>query len=183
MRARSRIAWAAAALGAIFAAMVAWAILAVEGPDAAARATHERDLRALPFSPADVATIAVAPRSAPEIRLERTAEGWRLLAPTQGAASVLAVEGLLDRLSAMRVRTSLAADPGALAARGLDPPAARVTLTLGDGRRLALDLGDESSFDRTRYGRDGGKVLVIEGVPAAAVDPSPDAFLAAPADR
>ena len=183
MRARSRIAWAAAALGAIFAAMVAWAILAVEGPDAAARAIHERDSRALPFSPADVAAIAVAPRSAPELRLERSAQGWRLLAPTQGAASLLAVEGLLDRLSAMRVRTSLAADPGALAARGLDPPAARVRLTLGDGRTLALDLGDESAYDRTRFGRSGGRVLVIDGVPAAAVDPSPDAFLAAPAVR
>ena len=183
MRARSRIVWVAAALGALFAALVAWAILAVERPDAAARATHERDARALPFSPADVAALAVAPRRGPELRLERTADGWRLLAPDPGAAAALAVEGFLDRLSAMRVRASLPADAGALAARGLDPPAARLTLTLTDGRTLALDLGEESAFDRTRFGRNGERVLVIDGVPSAAVDPSPEAFLASPAGR
>ena len=122
--ARSRTAWTAAVLGALFAAMVAWAILAVEGPDAAARATHDRDTRALPFAPGDVTAVAIAPRNAPELRLERTTEGWRLLSPAEGAATALAVEGLLDRLSAMRVRTSLPDAPGALAARGLDPPAA-----------------------------------------------------------
>jgi hypothetical protein len=181
--ARSRIVWTVAVLGALFAAMVAWAILAVEGPDAAARLTHERDARALPFAPGDVTAVAIAPRSAPELRLERTAGGWRLLSPAEGAATALAVEGLLDRLSAMRVRTSLPTGPGALAARGLDPPAARLTLTLAGGRTLSLDLGDESAFDRTRFGRAGGEMLVIEGVPAAAVDPAPDAFLAAKAGR
>ena len=181
--ARSRTAWTAAVLGALFAAMVAWAILAVEGPDAAARATHDRDTRALPFAPGDVTAVAIAPRNAPELRLERTTEGWRLLSPAEGAATALAVEGLLDRLSAMRVRTSLPDAPGALAARGLDPPAARLTLTLAGGRTLALDLGDESPFDRTRFGRAGGEIRVIEGVPASAVDPSPDAFLALPAGR
>jgi hypothetical protein len=183
MTARSRTAWTAAVLGALFAAMVAWAILAVEGPDAAALATHERDTRALPFIPGDVTAVAIAPRNAPELRLERTTEGWRLLSPAEGAATALAVEGLLDRLSAMRVRTSLPDAPGALGARGLDPPAARLTLTLAGGRTLALDLGDESPFDRTRFGRAGGEIRVIEGVPAAAVDPSPDAFLALPAGR
>jgi hypothetical protein len=163
--------------------MVAWAILAVEEPDAAARATRERDTRALPFAPGEVTAVAIVPRSAPELRLERTAEGWRLLSPTVGSATALAVEGLLERLAGMRVRTSLPTDPGALAASGLDPPAARLTLTLGGGRTVGIDLGDESAFDRTRFGRAGGEIQVIEGVPAAAVDPNPDAFLAAPAGR
>ena len=183
MTARSRTVWTVAVLGALFAAMVAWAILAVEGPDATARLAHDRDTRALPFAPGDVTAVAIAPRSAPELRLVRAAGGWRLLSPAEGVATTLAVEGLLDRLSAMRVRTSLPADPGALAARGLDPPAARLTLTLEGGKTLSLDLGDESAFDRTRFGRGVGEILVIEGVPAAAVDPGPDAFLAAPADR
>jgi len=181
--ARSRTVWTVAVLGALLAAMVAWAILAVEGPDAAARATHERDTRALSFAPGDVTAVAISPRSAPELRLERAAGGWRLVSPTVGAATALAVEGLLERLSTMRVRTSLPADPGSLSARGLDPPAARLTLTLRDGRMLALDLGDEIAFDRTRFVRIGGEIRVIEGVPAAAVDPSPDAFLASPNGR
>jgi hypothetical protein len=98
-------------------------------------------------------------------------------------ADALAVEGLLDRLSAMRVRSSLPVDPAGLAARGLEPPASRLTLTLVGGKTLSLDLGDESAFDRTRFGRAGGEILVIDGVPAAALDPGPDAFLAAKAGR
>ena len=181
--ARSRTVWTVAVLGALFAAVVAWAILGVEGPDASARLIHERDTRALPFAPRDVMALAIAPRSAPELRLERGVGGWRLPPPAEGAATALAVEGFLERLSAMRVRASLPAEPGALAARGLDPPASRLTLTLAGGRMLSLDLGDESAFDRTRFGRAGREIWVIEGVPAAAVDPGLDAFLAAPAGR
>jgi hypothetical protein len=183
MTARSRTAWTVAVLGAFFAAMVAWALLGVERPDASSRATHERDTRALRFAPGDVTAVTIAPRSAPELRLERTSGGWRLLSPAQGVANALAVEGLLDRLSGMRVRTSLPADPGAVAARGLDPPVARLTLTLAGGGTLWLDLGDESAFDRTRFGRVRREILVIEGVPTAAVDPGPDGFLVAPSGR
>jgi hypothetical protein len=183
VRARSRIAWAAAALGLLFAGMVAWALLAVERPDAAARAARERASLALPFVPGDVTAVTITPRSAPEVGLERTPDGWRLTAPTRGPAGALAVEGLLERLATMRVRTSLPADPGALAVRGLAPPVARLRLALRDGRTLDLDLGDESPFDRTRFGRAGGEIRVIEGVPAAAVDPAPETFQAAPEAR
>ena len=90
------------------------------------------------------------------------------------------MEGLLERLSEMRVRSTLPADRASLAPRGLEPPASRITLTLRDGRVLALDLGDESPFDRTRFGRRGAEILAIEGVPAAALDPAPDRLLGGP---
>jgi hypothetical protein len=173
----------AAALGALFAAMVAWAILSVEGPESRARATQERVARALPFSPGEVVSLEVAPRSGAALRLERAAGGWRLLAPTAGAAGAPAVEAFLERLSEMRVRGSVPAGPGAGAARGLDPPVARLTLSLRDGRTVALDLGDENPFDRTRFGRSGPEIRAIEGVPALAVDPDPEPFLAAPEAR
>jgi hypothetical protein len=80
----------------------------------------------------------------------------------------------------MRVRSTLPADPASLAPRGLEPPAARIRVTLRDGRGLALELGDESPFDRTRFGRRGAEVLAIEGVPAAALDPAPDRLLTSP---
>jgi hypothetical protein len=176
--ARSRTTWAAVALGALFVAMVAWAFLSVQAPESAARATHERDSRVLRFTPGEVQDVAIAPRSAPGVRLARTARGWRLLAPAEGPASALAVEGFLDRLAEMRVRATVPSEPGTAASRGLDPPAARLTLTLRDGTTLALDLGDESPFDRTRFGRSGGEIRVIEGVPAAALDPVPGAFQA-----
>ena len=37
-------------------------------------------------------------------------------------------------------------------------------------------MGDESPFDRTRYCRVGGEIRVVEGVPAAALEPVPEAF-------
>lgn len=182
MGARSRIGWTAVALGALFAGMVAWALLAVERPESAARAAQEREARVLAFPPAEVVSVAVEPRSGAALRLERAEGGWRLR-PSGEPAGPLLVEGFLDRLAAMRVRTTLPPGPGGLPALGLDPPAARVTLALRGGKTLSLDLGDENPFDRTRYCRAGGDVRVVEGVPKAAVDPDPEAFRAAPDAR
>ena len=183
MSARTRIGWTAAALAALFAGMVAWALLAVERPESAALATHERASLALPFAPGDVVSLAITPRSGPEFRLERTPDGWGILTPAPGPAGTLAVEGFLDRLGAMRVRTSLPPGGAGLAALGLAPPASRITLTLRDGRTLSLDMGDESPFDRTRYCRVGGEIRVVEGVPAAAIDPVLEAFRSSPGAR
>lgn len=179
MKARARTLVLAATLAAALVAVVAGALLLVERPDEAARRLHELRTRVLPFLPADVVAVDLSPRGAPDVRLVRSGGGWTL-SPAGGAASVAAVEGLLDRLSGMRVRSTLPADPGALGPRGLEPPASRVEVTLRDGRVLALDLGDENPFDRTRFARRGAEILAVEGVPAAALDPAPDRLLAAP---
>jgi hypothetical protein len=169
----------AAALALLLAGMVSFALLRVERPDQAAGAREERERQALPFRPGDVLAIDIAPRGAAEVRLERAGPAWRLT-PSGGEAAALAVDGLLERLAGMRVRSAFPAGPGALSGRGLDPPASRVTLTLRDGTRLALDLGDENPFDRTRFGLRDGRILAIEGVPPAALDPAPDRLLAPP---
>ncbi len=179
MKARSRTLALATALGAVLAGLVAWALLAVERPDAAAQARHDADTRALPFRPADAVSLSISPRGSPEVRLDRTGSRWSIV-PSGGEASAVAVEGLLDRLSGMRVLGSLRAGPAELAARGLDPPSSRLTVTLRDGSTLSLDLGDENAFDRTRFGRRGERILAIEGVPPAVLDPAPDRLLAAP---
>jgi hypothetical protein len=179
VKARTRTLALAAALAALLAGVIAVALLGVERPDSAAQARHDRDSRALPFGPADVAAITVAPRGAPEVRIVRAGAGWTLL-PAGGEANALAVEGLLERLSDMRLRSAAPAGPGGLASRGLDPPATRLTLMLRNGSELALDLGDESPFDRTRFGRRNGEILAIEGVPEAVLDPSPERLLAPP---
>lgn len=177
MKARARTLALAAALAALLAAVVAGALLGVERPDSAARARHDLASRALPFRPADVVAITLAPRGGAEVRLLRGTAGWRL-PPPGGEANAVAVEGLLERLSEMRVRSAAPAGAGGLASRGLDPPATRLTVTLRDGSRLSLDLGDESSFDRARFGSRDGEILAIEGVPDAVLDPSPERLLA-----
>jgi hypothetical protein len=180
MTARSRTIWVAAALAILFAALVAWALFTVERPENVARAGQERATRVLSFSPAEVTSISISPTGRRETRLVRTADGWREISPADGPAAALPVEGFLDRLSSMRVRGAPLADAGP---RGLAPPVSRVVLSLRDGRTLALELGDEIPFDRTRYGRINEEIRVIEGVPPAAVDPAPDAFRSAPDAR
>ena len=177
MKARTRTLALAAALAALLAALVAGALLGVERPDSAARARHDRASRALPFRPADVVAIAIAPRGGAEVRLVREGAGWSFL-PPGGEASAVAVEGLLERLSEMRVRSTAPAGAGGSHPGDSIPPATRLTLTLRDGSRLALDLGDESTFDRARFGRRDGEILAIEGVPDAVLDPSPERLLA-----
>jgi hypothetical protein len=179
VKARTRTLAIAAALAALLAAVVAGALLLVERPDQAARARHDRETRALPFQPGEVAVLSIAPRGAPGIELVRDGPGW-FLPPPVGRVSTIAVEGLLERLSGMRVRSATPVGQDGLASRGLDPPVARLTVVLRDGTELSLDLGDENPFDRTRFGRRGGEILAIEAVPDAALDPSPGRLLALP---
>ncbi len=169
----------AVSLAALLAGLVAWALVRVERPDRAADARADRERRVLSFRSGDAVALAIAPRGAVEVRLERSGPAWRL-SPAGGEVAAVAVEGLLERLSTMRVRSAFPAGPGELAGRGLDPPASRVTLTFRDGSRISLDLGDESSFDGTRFGLRDGQILAIEGVPAVALDPAPDRLLAPP---
>jgi hypothetical protein len=179
VKARARTLWLAAALAALLVAVVAGALLGVERPDSAARERHERDARALPFRPAEVAAFTIAPREAPEVRLVRGGSGW-ILSPAGGDANAAAVEGLLERLSEMRVRNVAPSGQGGLASRGLERPTSRLTVTLRSGTVVALDLGDENPFDRTRFGRRNGEILAVEGVPDAALDPAPERLLAPP---
>jgi hypothetical protein len=143
-----------AALAAVLGLLVAAAIRWVARPEAVAAARIERDQAALPFHPDDVVGLVIAPRGSAGVRLD-----------PQAAA------GLLERLSRVRIRARLPADSAALASRGLDPPAARVTVELRGGRSLVLEVGDENPYDRSRFGRREGEVLVLLGVPDAVLDP------------
>jgi hypothetical protein len=179
VKARTRTLALATALAASLAAVVAGALILVERPDQAARARHDRETRALPFQPGEVAVLSIAPHGAPGIELVRDGHGW-FLPPPGGRVSTIAVEGLLERLSEMRVRSATAGGQAGLPSRGLDPPVTRLTLLLRDGTELSLDLGDEIPFDRTRFGSRDGEILAIEGVPDAVLDPSPERLLAPP---
>lgn len=154
MTAGSRQVLLVAVLAAALVAVVAAAIRWVDRPEEAAAARTAREGAALPFRPADVQALVVAPRGGKTRRLEGA-----------GAAD------LLGALSRVRVRTRLPSDPAALAARGLDPPAAVLTVELRSGGSLTLEVGDVNPFDGTRFGRRDGTVLVLDGVPEALLDP------------
>ncbi len=173
MKARGRTLGFAAALAALVAGLVTWARLGVDRPDEAARAAHARNVNPLPFHPGEVSSLTLARRGAPPVVVEREGTGWRITSPEPGPAATAEVEALLGRLATLRVRASLQADPSGLSSRGLEPPSSRVAVALRDGRVIRLDLGVESPFDHATFARAGGEILVVEGVPALALDPAP----------
>lgn len=177
MTARSRTLALLAGLAALLAALVTAALLLVERPDEAGRTNRDAGTRALSLQPDDVTVLTMEPRGGPPVRVERSGAGFRLASPAAGEASPAAVLGLLDRLGGIRVRSRFPADPAALASRGLDPPLVRMTVLGKDGRSEVLDLGDETPFDRNRFGRVGGEILILEDVPEAALDPALDRLL------
>jgi hypothetical protein len=163
--ARTRIALGAAALLAAVAGLVALAWILVERPAGEARAIRDAG-RLLAFEPASVREIHVS-GPAGEVRLARGvpagggAPAWRVTAPVEGAGDEAAVEALLGALSRLRPRAVLGVPAGGLGPLGLDPPRARVVLILDDGRRLALDLGDDHPFDRAAHARVAGGAVVL----------------------
>ncbi|HET8723345.1 MAG TPA: DUF4340 domain-containing protein [Anaeromyxobacteraceae bacterium] len=161
MRAGSRQVLLLAVLAALLAAVVGAAIRWVARPEEAASARAAREGAALPFRPGDAQALVIATRGGTTRRLE-------------GEAAA----DLLGAVSRVRVRTRLPPDPAGLAGRGLDPPAATLTVELRGGGTLSLDVGDVNPFDGTRFGRRDGAVLVLDGVPDALLDPS-----AGPGDR
>lgn len=171
--ARARTLALLAGLAALLAALVAVALLLVERPDEAGRARSQAGARALAFRPDDVTALTLEPRGGVAVRVERTGAGFRFTSPSTGEASAAAVLGLLDRIAGIRVRSRLPADPAALPSRGLDPPLVRVTVLGKDGSSAGLELGDETPFDRNRFGRAGAEILILEEVPAAVLDPAP----------
>src|SRR3990172_2359922 len=66
--------------------------------------------------------------------------GWRMSAPRSGEADAGRIELALAGLLAPAIRETLA-DPGDLAAFGLAPPQARITVIMIEGTSRSLDVG------------------------------------------
>jgi len=103
-----------------------------------------------------VRRIEVQHRDAPALRLERTDNGWQLLAPVRVAASEYRVDGLLKLLSA----SSYAHFPAAqrpLSNFGLDHPLTRILFN-----DSAIAFGGNESLNRRRYVLVGDQVHLID---------------------
>jgi hypothetical protein len=103
------------------------------------------------------------------VRVERTNEAWQLRSPVIWPANSIAVERLLEVLQQLRQQgrvepEEVLAQTNGLAAFGLEPPAAVVSLRQG-GRRLELRLGARTPLANLAYlqvvGRDG--LYVVDG--------------------
>lgn len=124
--------------------------------------------------PADVTEIEIR-RPADTVRLRREGDRWQMLAPVTAGGDRGRVEDVLTTLVTAKVDREVAEAPASLAEFGLDRPAAEVTLTLKEGRRLAVQLGGKNPTGLWVYAKvpDRPAVFVLpDGVLRDATQPA-----------
>jgi hypothetical protein len=95
------------------------------------------------------------------IRLEREGEGWQMLEPVKARADRGQVDEMVNALVTTRSDREIASNPPSVADFGLDKPAAKVTLTLKDGKQLGLTLGGKNPTGVWVYAREKDATSVI----------------------
>lgn len=123
------------------------------------RAETRKD-RVFSSEPADV-TDVVLERSGERIRLRREDGAWQVLEPVKARGDRAAVDELVTTVVTARSDREIAAAPASLADFGLDKPAARVSLTLKDGKQLGLLLGGKNPTGVWVYAREEDKKPVF----------------------
>jgi hypothetical protein len=111
---------------------------------------------------ADVTQLTLK-RSGESIELKREGDAWQMAAPVRARADRGPVEEVITNALTSKIDREIVAAPSSLTDFGLDKPAAEVTLTLKDGKQLALLLGGKSPTGVWVYAkeRDKPNVFVI----------------------
>ncbi|MGD9764113.1 MAG: DUF4340 domain-containing protein [Candidatus Binatia bacterium] len=94
------------------------------------------------------------------VRAVRRGRGWELLEPAGGKVS----DGLIDRLLEAVLHSRIeqvSAGGGTAADYGLDPPRARITLSIRGGAQSVLQLGGYNPTGTAMYGRLEGSPQVL----------------------
>jgi hypothetical protein len=112
--------------------------------------------------PKDVDAVSIK-RSGETVRLKRGDAGaWQVLEPVKARGDRGAIDEVVTSLATARVDREVAANPGALAEFGLDPPAAEVRLEVkGRSEPLVLLVGAKSPTGAWVYGKEPSKSAVV----------------------
>lgn len=108
-------------------------------------------------------TQLVLKRPAESVDLKREGDTWQMAAPVRARADRGPVEEVITNALTAKIDREIAAAPPSLTDFGLDKPAAELTMTLKDGKQLALLLGGKSPTGVWVYAkeRDKPNVFVI----------------------
>jgi hypothetical protein len=161
MKARARTALLTLGLLAAAAAALAVAFYGVERPLEREKAGKEAEEKVLAVGRDEVKALRLSGKG-PEVRLERSGGGWRVVAPVEAPGDRAAADALLDAALGLRRRQRVAEPDGGLSAYGLSPPRLRLVLELASGASHTLEAGDENPFDGSLFVRaDGGPVVAV----------------------
>jgi hypothetical protein len=130
--------------------------------DEAEQAKKEADSQAFTFEKGDVKKLSVTAKGQ-TTELEKDGEGWKITAPVQARADRNAVDPIVDKMSDLKAKSTIADDHKTAAEFGLDKPSFVAKLTLADGRTLELQVGLENSFDQSLYFAKAGDEHVYLG--------------------
>jgi len=108
----------------------------------------------------DVTEIEVK-RGGETVRLKREGEGWELLEPVRARGSRPTADEILANVLTAKIDREIDPNPKAPADFGLDKPAADLTLTLKDGKKLGLALGAKNPTGVWVYASEHGKPAVF----------------------
>ena len=111
---------------------------------------------------ADVTQLTLK-RPTESIEVKREGDAWQMATPIRARADRGPVEEVITNALTSKIDREIAAAPPSLADFGLDKPAAELTMTLKDGKRLALLMGAKSPTGVWVYAkeRDKPNVFVI----------------------
>jgi hypothetical protein len=93
------------------------------------------------------------------VRFNKAGNEWRMAAPVEARADNSAVDGLVNRLDTLQMKSIAASEANSLAEYGLDKPAA--TVQLGSGSSQATLLIGKSAGEGVVYARDASKPMVV----------------------
>lgn len=111
-----------------------------------------RERRFAAFDSKDVDALEARLPGGGELRFQRTGDhAWEMLAPQRFAAADGEVRGLIGRVAALKASAFVTDDPTDLAAYGLDPPRATITLRFSARPPLTLLLGAETGEKDGEY--------------------------------
>jgi hypothetical protein len=95
------------------------------------------------------------------IRLAREGDGWQVTEPVKARGDRGAIDELVTTVVMAKMDREIAGTPASLGEFGLDKPAAEVTLTVKDGKRVGLTLGAKSPTGVWVYAQARDKPAVI----------------------
>lgn len=100
-------------------------------------------------------------RASDTVHVKREGDGWRMLAPVQARAARGPVEETITTLTTAKMDREITPSAANPAEFGLDKPAADVTLTLKDGKKVGLALGGKNPTGVWVYAREHDKPAVV----------------------
>jgi hypothetical protein len=106
-------------------------------------------------------TQLVLKRPDSSVEVKREGDAWQMSAPVQARADRGSVEEVITNALTAKIDREIDAAPKSLTDFGLDKPAAEVTMTLKDGKQLALLLGGKSPTGVWVYARERDKPNVF----------------------